>query len=72
MMEIQAKEELIDMTARPEQGEKICRKTYLVRLGVDNPRLGVDNPRLSVGACLGLEMAPLGEPKIKKKKKKNS
>ena len=50
MKEIQAKEELIDMKAKLEQGEKICRKTYRVRLGI--------------------EMARLGEPAIKKKKKK--
>ena len=30
MMEIQAKEELLDLKAELEQGEKICRKTYLV------------------------------------------
>ena len=83
MMEIQAKEELIDMKAEPEQGEKICRKTYLIRLGVDNPCLGVDgvdnarlgvdahlgvnNPRLGVDARLGVEMAHLGKPAINKK-----
>ena len=55
MMEIQVKEELIDMKAELDQGEKIYRKTYLVRLGVDNPclgvdaRLGIDNPRIGVG-----------------------
>ena len=59
MMEIQAKEKLIEMKVEPEQGEKICRKRYLVCLGVGNPRLGV-------------EMARLVDPTINKKTLKNN
>ena len=65
MMENQAKEKLIEMKAEPEQGEKLCRERYLVRLGVGNPRLGVD-------VCLGVELARLGEPTINKKAPEDS
>ena len=57
MMKNQEKEKLIEMKAELEQGEKICMKRYLIRLGVSNPRLGVD-------VHLGVEMAYLGEPTI--------
>ena len=59
MMEIQAKEKLIEMKVEPKQGEKICRKRYLVCPGVGNPRLGI-------------EMTRLGEPVINKKTHENS
>ena len=57
MMENPAKEKLIDMKVESEQGKKICRKRYLVHLGVGNPRLGID-------VCLVIEMAFLGDPTI--------
>ena len=64
MMEIQAKEKLIEMKVEQE-GEKIYRKRYLVLLGVGNPPLGVD-------ARLGVEMASLGKLTINKKTLENN
>ena len=65
MMENQTKEKLIEMKAELDQEEKICRKRYLVCLGVGNPRLGVD-------VHLGVELAHLGEPTINKKAPEDS
>ena len=53
------------MKAEPEQGEKICRKIYLVRLGVGNPRQVVDD-------FLGVELVRLGEPAINTKAPEDS
>ena len=48
MMENQAKEELIEMKAKLEQGGKTCRKSSQVRLGIGNSRLGVEIARPAI------------------------
>ena len=60
MIENQAKEELIEMKAEPEQGGKTYRKSSRVRLGVGNSRLSVE-------VRLGVEMDLLCKPVISMK-----
>ena len=66
MIENQAKEELIEMKAKPEQRGKTCRKISWGHLGVGNSRLGepvisMNTPEDSSLVCLGIASLRLGE-----------